>query len=129
MESSVEAAKAFFDEFVEAFASFDGEVVAQRYQAPYLARHATGTTEVFDSAEDIAAYFQRIVDGYRDRGCSSCRYRDLEVEAVGNETVLGTVTWELLQDGGLVLASWREAYALSLVEGRLKAFATIDHAS
>ena len=129
MESSVEAAKAFFDEFVEAFASFDGAVIAQRYQAPYLARHADGTTDVFDFIDDIAGYFQRIVDGYRERGCSSCRYRAIEVEAIGTDTILGTVTWELLRGDGSVLATWREAYALSLAENRLKAFASIDHAS
>lgn len=30
----------FFDEFVEAFATFDGSVIARRYRSPYLAMRA-----------------------------------------------------------------------------------------
>ena len=123
-----EQAAAFFDEFVDAFGSFDGKQIALRYDVPYLARHANGSCEVFDSGERIAGYFQRIVDGYHGRDCRACRYNDLEALPLGRDAMLGTVTWELLRGDVSVLASWRESYGLARSEGRLKILVSIDHA-
>jgi hypothetical protein len=40
-------AAAFFDDFVEAFRSFDGAEIARRYATHYLARHDDGSTDCF----------------------------------------------------------------------------------
>jgi len=119
---------AFFDEFVEAFATFDGGVIARRYLVPYLAMHADGSTDTFTSSDEIAGYFQRIVDDYAARGCRACCYRELEVVPIGLNAALGTVTWSLLRADGTELTSWRESYDLVRADGRLKAFVSVDHA-
>lgn len=118
---------AFFDAFVEAFRSFDGQLIARRYLAPYSALHAGDSVKCFPTHPDIAAYFQKVVDGYHSQGCRSCRYRELEVVSMGQACVLGTVTWELLLEDGRVLQSWRESYNLARTEGGLRVFATVDH--
>lgn len=122
-------ARAFFDEFVEAFRTFDGRVIAQRYCAPYLAFHAPGAADVFMSSAETAAYFQRIVDGYHAQGCRSCRYQDMTVVPLGRDSVLATVTWELLAADNSVVVAWRESYNLCRVDGRLMVFASTDHAA
>src|SRR5262245_50547429 len=100
MDDLERAARAFFDEFVVAFATFDGGEIARRYLAPYLALHADGKLECFHSAGEIAAYFQKIVDEYHRDGCRSCRYRDLELLPLGARSALATVTWDLLRGMG-----------------------------
>lgn len=55
---SLELARRFFDEFVEAFAAFDGVLVAQRYLSPYLAFGGPDAARVFVSPGEIAAYFR-----------------------------------------------------------------------
>ncbi|MDM0115100.1 hypothetical protein QTI66_23325 [Variovorax sp. J22R133] len=120
-------AAAFFDAFVEAFRSFDGGVIAQRYLSPYSALHADGSIDCFASGADTARYFQRVVDGYHDQGCRSCRYRDLEVVPIGTQCALATVTWDLCRDDGSVLSTWRESYNLARVSRALRVFASIDH--
>lgn len=122
-------AQAFFDDFVEAFRSFSGETIAQRYLAPYLAFHSPGSVQVFSDKADIARYFQRIVDGYHAEGCRSCRYKDFEVVPLGSECAVATVTWELLAEDLSVLSAWRESYNLCLVQGRFMVFASTDHAA
>lgn len=119
---------AFFDAFVEAFHSFDGQRIARRYLAPYSALHAGGSVECFSTQAEIAAYFQKVVDGYRSQGCRSCRYGVLEVVSMGRTCVLGTVTWDLLLEDGRVLQSWRESYNLARTAEGLRVFATVDHA-
>ena len=123
------AASSFFDEFVIAFTTFDGNEIARRYQSPYLALHADGSTDCFDAHADIATYFQNVVDNYRSKGCRSCRYRDLEVLALGKRSALATVTWDLLREDGTALASWRESYNLALAGESLRVVASVDHAA
>jgi hypothetical protein len=117
----------FFDDFVDAFASFNGKIIAARYQSPYLAYHAYGDSDVFASNEATAAYFQGIVDGYYAQGCRSCRYLALEVFPLGPHCAVGTVTWELLSAQGAVISAWRESYNLCRVDGQFLVFASTDH--
>lgn len=119
----------FFDGFNIVFATFSGAKIAERYVAPYLAIRSNGSSELFSSQEAIGAYFQRIVDGYYDRGCRVCTYKDLEVTSLGDAAALGTVTWELCRVDGAVVTSWTESYNLVLVQGQLKAAVSVDHAS
>lgn len=121
------SARRFFDEFVEAFASFNGSRIAERYLAPYLAFHAHDSVQVFQSPAETGAYFQRIVDAYHAKGCRSCRYTGMEVFALGRDCAVATVTWELLAEDGVILESWRESYNLCLVDGQFKVFASTDH--
>lgn len=119
--------EAFFDDFVSAFASFDGRRVAERYLAPYLAHHASGS-EVFADSAEIASYFQRVLDDYHARGCRSCRYDDLSSVALGSRNALASVSWQLLDERRQPLGGWRESYNLALADGRLMIFTSTDHA-
>ena len=118
---------AFFDEFDEAFASFDGAVVAARYSAPYLAVRADGSSESFATGNDIAVYFQAILDDYHRLGCRTCRHRDLEVVPVGSAAVFATVRWELLAADAAVVTTWRESYGLVARGDKLAATVSMDH--
>lgn len=117
----------FFDEFVVAFASFDGAEIAQRYVVPYVAMHADGSMECFAEPAHIAAYFQRVVDAYGAKGCRSCRYKEMAVVPLGQRCLLATVTWELLYEDQTVLGVWRESYNLCRMGRAWKIFASTDH--
>lgn len=123
------AAREFFEGFIAAFATFSGPRIAERYVAPYLAIRSDGSSEVFDTAESIAAYFQRIVDSYHARGCRVCKYKDLAIVPIGSAAALGTVTWELCRIDGTAATTWRESYNLVFLDGRMKAAASVDHAA
>lgn len=120
----------FFDDFVAAFSAFSGPRIAERYGVPYVAVDAQGTWRRFESADKTGDYFQQVVTQYHGQGCRSCRYRDLEVLALGPSGALATVTWELLREDGSVLSSWRESYTLVRgADGPLSIAASADHAS
>jgi hypothetical protein len=120
------AALRFFDDFVVAFRTFDGDRIAERYLAPYLALRADGSGAVFASGADTGRYFQSVVDDYHVRGCRSCRYHGLEVVAIGAAAAVATVTWELLNAEEKVVAEWRESYNLRRVDGVFKVYASTD---
>lgn len=120
--------EAFFDDFIHAFARFDGALIAQRYTAPYLALDASGQARVFATAEAIAGYFQSALDHYAAQGCRSCRYHSLETVSLGSASVLASVSWELFDGEGRSLSSWRESYNLKRGEAGLRIYASTDHA-
>ncbi|HSV35533.1 MAG TPA: hypothetical protein VLI46_08245 [Ramlibacter sp.] len=121
------AAKRFFDDFVGAFSSFNGVVVAQRYAAPYLALRAEGPSEQFSTPDEIARYFQAVLDVYHAQGYRTCRYKDLHVVPLGRRYLLATVTWELLDAADAVVSEWRESYTLSQVDGAFVVSVSMDH--
>jgi hypothetical protein len=122
-------AAGFFDAFVGAFLSFDGNTIAQRYAAPYLALDPAGALKLLQTPAAIASYFQTVLDNYRAQGCRSCRYLQLEVAAVGSRSAMGSVTWELLDQDGKVLSRWRESYNFVRTENGLRIFSSTDHAA
>ena len=123
------AAAEFFDSFVAAFQSFEGTRIATLYLVPSVALQADGSLGCLNSQADVARYFQAVVDGYRAQGCRACRYRDLEVTAIGARSALATVTWDLLRNEDEVLKSWRESYNLHRTDaGPWRIFASADHA-
>jgi ketosteroid isomerase-like protein len=119
--------RSFFDEFVTAFATFDGATIAARYTSPYLAFHPNGRSDVFSSSAETADYFQRVVDGYRNKGVRSCSFENLQVVPVGSESAFATVSWKLHDSDGAVLVVWRESYNLWLQGGKFSVFASTDH--
>ncbi len=119
---------AFFDDFVAAFAHFDGALIAQRYAAPYMVIAASGPVRVFSDSTQIAAYFQYVVDGYRHQGCRRCRYSQLEAMALGNSSCVASLSWELLDERGQVLSGWRESYNLARLAEGLRIRVSTDHA-
>ena len=122
-------ATTFFDGFVEAFSTFSGAMVAERYQTPFLAVDAAGAATAFTTRGEIAKYFQAALDDYSTQGCQSCRYVNLEVRSLGLSSGLLTVTWELLRGDGAVALSWRESYVVVRKSTRLAVCASIDHAA
>jgi len=122
------AIKAFFEDFVAAFSSFDGHRVAKKFTLPYLAKGQGDSCIVFDSGSQLAAYFQSYLDDYHSQGCRECRYSNLAVNWLGAECAVASVTWNLVDTSGVSVTSWSESYMLSFVGGTARAFATVDHA-
>lgn len=126
---SASEVQVFFEAFVNAFALFDGHLIAKRYMAPYLSADAKGALRQFSSAGQIGEYFDGIVKGYRDQGCRSCRFTQLSVTPMGQNSTLASVSWELLTEDAQIISCWRESYNLTRTPDGLRIFASVDHAT
>lgn len=120
-------AEQFFDDFVEAFRSYNGAEIAKRYRVPYTAMSAQGELTSFARTVEVASYFQQVIDNYYSAGCRYCGYDDLDIVEIGQSCVLATVTWKLLDEDGQVQQSWRESYLMSIVNSQWKICTSIDH--
>ncbi len=123
------AVKEYFDDFVEAFATYSGARVASKFSVPYLVRGESGQTNVLQSSADVSQHFQEYLDDYKSQGCRSCRYANLDVKWIGADSVLASVDWTLLDQSQAPVAGWSESYLLSVVGNQVLAYASVDHVS
>ncbi len=119
--------KEFFDWFVHDFSSFDGALIATRYQAPYLAVTSDGAVWECAAPSDLVEYFQSLLDKHSADGVIYTKYEDLEVTPIGRSCFLASVTWTMMNDAGDPISSWRESYNLIKTNDGLKIFTSIDH--
>lgn len=129
MDRLISEATQFFDDFVVAFSTFEGGIVAGLFVHPYLAVDQHGDQSVFERPEDTATYFQKHLDRYKSDGCESCSYQSLEVFPIGRLAALASVKWSLTNADGKEISSWRESYCVSRKNGEMLAYASIDHAT
>lgn len=122
-------AVAFFDEFVEAFSTFDGLVVAQRYHQPFIALHSDETAETMQNHSETAEYFQKYLDSYHADGCRSCGFEELEVIQINQSSILATVTWKLYDSKKALVTSWRESYTIAFINSKMQVLTSVDHAA
>lgn len=102
--------RAFFDQYNEAFASFDGKRIAALYYMPTVTMRGDGSIHCLQSSEDLASFFQGVVDTYRKDGYSDGNFKNFEALAIGGLSALATMDWELLRQDGSVIKSWRQSY-------------------
>jgi len=126
-EGQKTAIKEFFEDFVTAFSSFDGGLVATKFSLPYMAKGPGDSCNVFSLRSQLAEYFQSYLDEYHSQGCRECRYSNLSVNWLGSESVVATVTWNLVDASSVSVTSWSESYMLAFANGSALAFATVDH--
>jgi len=127
-ELSVPIIEDFFERFVAAFAMFDGTKVTELFATPGVALRRDGSLVSLATRDDVLRYYQAALDGYREGGCTSCRWSDLELTKLGKNSALAAVTWTLLRQDGPDLASWRQSYCLASSLSGPKVFASATHA-
>lgn len=127
MEECNRIVQEYFDDFVEAFLTFDGQRVAEKFAVPFMAKGQAGQGTVFSSLSDIGDYFQTWLDEYKSKGCVRCCYDNLEVKWLGSQCPVASVDWMLLDSEGSAVISWSESYLLTISGDKALAFATIDH--
>lgn len=112
----------FFDDFVKAFAAFDGKKIGNLFVAPAVALKRDSTLQGFANLQEIEAYYQAALDQYQAAGCKQCRYLDLETQFLNETTATAIVSWDLMRTDGSVVTHWRQAYFLVRNNGNWRAY-------
>jgi len=121
--------EAFFDRFVDAFATFDGRRVADLFAVPAVACSEDGTLVGLTTRDEVVDYYQAALDAYRIRGCVACQWSDLRMTSMGTRSLVAAVSWRLLGSDDRVVSAWRQSYCLLTTGGAAKCFAAASHAA
>ena len=79
------ATRAFFDRFSAAFATFDGQVVADLFATPGVALGRDGAIVALTSRDEVVRYYQTALDRYR-RASSARRTNSTWRMAIGDRS-------------------------------------------
>ena len=85
---------AFLSQYNKTFSTYDGDQIAALYCVPTITMRGDGSIHCFQSREEIARFFQGVVDTYRSEGGIGGTMHDLEVVPLGERSALATVTWK-----------------------------------
>lgn len=120
---------AFLNQYNEVFATYDGDQIAALYCVPTITMRGDGSIHCFQSREEIAKFFQGVVDAYRAEGATGGTPHDIVAISIGERSALATVTWKSLRPDGSVARQWRQSYNLVRFAVGWRILATTFHLS
>jgi hypothetical protein len=95
--------RAFFEKYNAAFLTRDGKLIANCYHAPTVTMRGDGSIHCLASRDELAKFFQGVVDGYAKEGLGGGRFSNLQVTPLGDRSALATLDWDMLRTDGSVL--------------------------
>ena len=97
---------------------FNGAEIAKLYYAPTITVRGDGSIHCLQSHEELARFFQGVLDTYKSQGSGGTTMRDLVVVPIGERSALATMTWKMLRADGSLIREWRQSYnVVRLAEG------------
>ena len=120
---------AFLSQYDETCSTYDGDQIAALYCVPMITMRGDGSIHCFQSREEIARFFQGVVDTYRGEGAQSGTMHDLEVVPIGERSALATVTWKNRRPDGSVARQFRQSYNVVRFAEGWRILASTGHAA
>jgi hypothetical protein len=113
----VEMSDFFGRQYNEAW-KFDGDEISRLYCVPTVTVRGDGSIHCLQSREELARFFQGVLDNYKSQGHAGTTMHDLVVVRIGDSSALATMTWKMLRADGSSIRRWRQSYnVVRLAEG------------
>jgi len=108
---AVEMSDFFGRQYNEAW-QFDGHEIARLYCVPTVTVRGDGSIHCLQSREELARFFQEVLDTYKGQGLASTTMHDLRVVPIGDRSALASMTWKAVDADGRPIREWRQSYNL-----------------
>ena len=95
---------------------FGGDEIAKLYCAPTVTVRGDGSIHCLQSREELARFFQGVLDTYKSHGQAGTTMHDLVVVPIGDRSALATMTWKMLRADGSPIREWRQSYNVVRLE-------------
>ena len=97
---------------------FDGDEIAKLYCIPTVTVRGDGSIHCLQSHEELAQFFQGVLDTYKSQGLASSTMHDLMVVSIGDRSALASMTWKALHTDGNLIRQWQQSYnVVRIAEG------------
>jgi hypothetical protein len=118
--------QSFFEDYTRVFNAADAVAITKFYHVPSISMRGDGSVVCYQSAEEIERFFKRVADGYLGEADFG-RFHSLTTQPIGTQSVLATLTWQLVRKDGSPVREWRQSYNLVHVNGRWQIFVSTFH--
>jgi hypothetical protein len=71
-----------------------------------------GTFVGFNSADEVARFFDDVADTYDRKGWEKFSFSRLSAEPVGSQSIFAALTWQVAGADGSLIHEWRQSYSL-----------------
>ena len=116
--------EAWCESYVAAFERFDATAIAEHWTFPALTTQA-GQSFTFKSADHFTANTEKLLGFYKRQGVASVERRVLSHYEMGENAVAMTVSDDMRDASGNVLATWHAAYVMQRKDGDWRAVAAV----
>jgi len=124
----VEMSDFFGRQYNEAW-KFDGDEIAKLYCVPTVTVRGDRSIHCLQSREELAHFFQGVLDTYRGQGSAGTTMHDLVVVPIGDRSALATMTWKMLGADGSSIREWRQSYNVVRLSGGWRILVSTFHLS
>jgi hypothetical protein len=113
----VEMSDFFGRQYNEAW-KVDGGEIARLYCVPTITVRGDGSIHCLQSREELARFFQGVLDTYKGQGLASTNMYELMVVPIGDRSALASMTWRAFDAEGSPIREWRQSYnVIRLADG------------
>ena len=91
---------------------FDGDEIARLYCVATVTVRGDGSIHCLQSREELARFFQGVLDTYKSHGQAGTTMHDLMVVPIGDRSALVSMTWKAVDADGRPIREWRQSYNL-----------------
>ena len=81
--------RGFFERYLKAFDSIDGNRIAALYCVPTVTKRGDGSIHCLQSREELARFFRGVADSYYREGYRSGSFKNLRVIPIGGRSIHG----------------------------------------
>jgi hypothetical protein len=124
----MESPREFFERYrADWMETHDGSCIARFYGEPCLTLRADGSFHVLSTNEDIAKFFQQVIDAYLQQGMDDFLIVDFTAVGLGGRSAFVTLDWDARRADGTQIRQWRQSYNLIEMAGNWKIVLSTFH--
>lgn len=128
MPNLLHEAHGFFKHYGEVFDSGDMQAFSTLFVEPFVSVRADGTVVSMPTHSVAESFFTLALRAWQKEGNRYFNAKDHEITPIGSNSLLVTLTWELLDAERKIIREWRQSYNLLKVSSDWKVLASIFHA-
>jgi hypothetical protein len=117
----MESPREFFERYrTDWTGTRDGGRVSRFYGEPCLTLRADGSFHVLSTGDEVATFFQQVIDTYLELGMDDFAIHDFTALPLGSRSALVTLDWDARKADGTQIRRWRQSYNLIEMAGGWK---------
>ena len=110
--NKLEEAKNFIYKYNKIFDTGNMEEFSKLFCEPFISVRADGSIANMPTNEIACEFFKTVYKTWQNEGYETFTTKDFEVIEIGNNSMLVTFTWEMLDKNQNLIKEWRQSYNL-----------------
>ncbi|NQY21726.1 MAG: nuclear transport factor 2 family protein [Campylobacteraceae bacterium] len=122
-----ENAKMFFRKYGSTFDSWDMDKFSSFFHEPFISIRGDGKSVIMNTKRDAKIFFTRVLNTWKRDGYHKFQTKDYEIINLGEQSILVTFTWQMMNKENVIIRQWRQSYNLVKYNNQWKIIMSTFH--